>query len=203
MIFKDLVRDFICDQLPSIETRCCPDQYVGKIVTFSDSIPDFSIRESVCYRSQDEKCVILVLESPHIEEFSNSPCPAKGKTGERIRKWFVDVNGLSQYSDYGLIIVNAIQYQCSLGMPTKLFRDDVFIRFWKQGGQESFITRLKNCSKSGDVILNCCTKGYDEKNKLRDLVQSSILENQVIGCKVLRRTHPSSWYSEKNRKFEV
>lgn len=85
MMFKDLVRNFICDRLSSIETRCCPDQYVGKIVTFSDPIPDFSIRESVDYRSQDEKCVILVLESPHIEEFANSPSPAKGKTGDRIR----------------------------------------------------------------------------------------------------------------------
>lgn len=179
-----------------VEVRLCPDQYVGKIDEFNDSFP---LRVSVEQRPENTKCLIMLLESPHKEEFKVVPSPAKGTTGDLIRKHILNVKDLSVYSEYGLILINAIQNQCSLGYSTECYRDEVFISVWNNGAKEIFIDRLKNVYREGDVIVNCCTKGKIKKQELRKLVQDSIPRD--LG-KVLRRTHPSSWYSPKNRNSE-
>ena len=179
-----------------IEERICPDQYVGKIMEFSEQFP---IRSSVGDRPSKTKCLIMLLESPHKEEFKKVVSPAKGTTGKLILKHILVVKELSKFSDYGLILMNAVQNQCSLGYSTGCYRDEVFISLWNNGAKENFIERLKGVYRQGDVIVNCCTKGKDPKQELRKLVQLSIPKD--LG-QILRRTHPSSWYSAKNRKFE-
>jgi hypothetical protein len=144
----------------------------------------------------------MVIESPHTEEFLQTPCPANGKTGQLIRKWICSVKGLSTYrKDYGLIIINAIQYQCSLGSPTKCFRDKIFETVWKDFGENDFVTRLQSICQTGDVILNCCTKGNSKNGELRREVQQAIKKSKA-NCNLLRRTHPSSWHAPRNRESE-
>lgn len=202
MTFEDLVSQAISNKIGSIEKRYCPDQYVGKITEFSTNQTDFPARITPVNRPNDLKCLIMVIESPHTDEFLQTPCPANGTTGKLIRKWICSVKGLSTYrKDYGLIIINAIQYQCSLGSPTKCFRDNVFETVWNDFGEDDFVTRLQSIYQSGDVILNCCTKGNSKNGELRQRVQQAI-KKLTTNSILLRRTHPSSWHSSKNRKYE-
>jgi hypothetical protein len=184
--------------ISSFKTGLCEDVYVGKISTFLSNQDDF-LRLPVNERPEDIRCLIMILESPHIEEYKVNPAePVKGTTGRNIREYILSVNGLSGYNNYGLIIVNAIQYQCSLGQSTKYFRDDMFKSMWKDGGENSFIQRLIGLYKTDDVIVNCCTKGGGTgKNELRKIVQAAITTN--LRFNPLKRTHPSSWNIKKQR----
>jgi len=92
--------------------------------------------------------------------------------------------------------MNAVQNQCSLGFSTACYRDDLFATAWQNGAKEDFIRRLNALFQTGDVIVNCCTKGSMKNKELRRLVQQSIPSDKG---EILRRTHPSSWYSERNR----
>lgn len=177
----------------SIEGRCCPDQYVGNIQKFKPNKKDFPLRMSSDKRPTFKPCLILVLESPHILEFSDKkPRPANGKTGVQIRENITKAV-TRKYYNHGLIIINAIQYQCSLGETPKKFRDNVFIGVWNSAGEYDFIRRLKNIYFKGDVIINSCTKG-NNLLQLREMVHKAILKSGVR-CKVFKRTHPYSWYS--------
>lgn len=200
MTFIDLVSPIINKKIGKIEERDCHDQYVGKISNFHSDQDDFLVRIPVVERPNRLNCLIMILESPHIKEFLGDVGPAKGKTGSQIRKWIGDVEDLSQFCGYGLILVNAIQYQCSLGMLPECFRDDVFRAVWSEWGENKFITRLNEYYQDGDVVVNCCTKGKDNKNELRRMVHQTI-EEANLNCTLLGRTHPSSWYKESNRKF--
>ncbi|MGO2234522.1 MAG: hypothetical protein ACTH5B_10650 [Marinomonas sp.] len=199
MDFKEIVKTLCLEtaKMP-IEARRCPDQYVGVISQFQSEV-DFPERSPVESRPSGIKCVIMILESPHINEFVSCLGPAKGRTGELIREHFKHVIGLNDYIGCGLILMNAVQHQCSLGSPTKFYRDDVFCAAWEDGAKENFISRFNSTFKKHDVIVNCCTKGNMKGHELRRLVQQSIPKDKD---KVLRRTHPSSWYSEKNRNSQ-
>jgi hypothetical protein len=129
-MYSKLVSQVIDSKIGMIEEEPCPDQYVGKISRFRSDQVDFPVRNSVEKQKDRPESLIMVIESPHINEFINEPGPAKGHTGLQIRKWITKVVGLSQYRNHGLIIVNAVQYQCSLGFPTKCFRDDIFKLFF-------------------------------------------------------------------------
>jgi len=184
-----------------VEPRMCPDQYVGEINTFCENQVDFPIRVATGKRPNDLKCLIMVIESPHKLEFTGNPGPAKGSTGRLTRKWIKEIRGFSIYDSYGLILINAIQFQCSLGAPTKHFRDEVFKQVWSNGGEDDFIRRLSCIYREGDVITNCCTKGNMKGSDLRRLVQPAI-KLTAANCMTHRRTHPSCWFSKKNRAYE-
>jgi len=201
MTFSKLVSQIIDSEIGMIEEKSCPDQYVGEIFRFSSNQIDFPVRISAERSIKRPNSLIMVIESPHVNEFANDPGPAKGHTGNQIRKWITKVNGLSQYSNHGLIIVNAVQYQCSLGQPTKCFRDDIFNAVWNSGGEDDFMTRLKAVYRKSDIVVNCCTKGSRTVVELRKLVQQAIAKINFDSV-VLKRTHPASWYAEKNRKHE-
>ena len=197
MNFYEIAKKIIEERVnESIEIRLCPDQYVGKIKDFNGNFPRRIPAES---RPEMTQCIIMLLESPHVEEFKDEPAPAKGATGRLIREHILNVKDLSIYGDYGLVLINAVQYQCSLGYSTDCYRDQIFISAWDLGAKDNFIQRLEKVYKEGDVVVNCCTKGKVRRQELRKLVQCSIPEEMGD---VLRRTHPSSWYSPKNRNSE-
>lgn len=182
-----------------LETRRCKNQYVGLIGELSSEAADFKKRLPVNKRPNGLNCVILVLESPHIEEFphNDKPRPANGKTGRRIRDQLKNVLQNKRYSSYGLILMNSIQYQCSLGFPTKYFRDEVFFSCWASFGKRKFAARLKQIYRPGDIVLNCCTKGKKKKKEIRKVVDSVIKKYVDESC-ILRRFHPVSWFSKKH-----
>ena len=178
----------------------CPDQYVGKISSF-DEKNDFVTREDPLRMEMRNpvECIILVLESPHKDELKDTVAPAKGSTGKLIRKYALEVlshiSSVKKKNSYGLILVNAVQFQCSLGLPTRYYRDEIFLSAWEHGGRENFIERLTAIHKKGDIVVNACTMG---NFNLKDKVSCAICE--AIGCSSFYEAkHPSSWFSSKNR----
>lgn len=111
------------------------------------------------------KRIVVVLESPHIEEFSSDfNGPALGRTGENFDKFFAGciLNYMLDQDDiesdlYEIALVNAIQHRASLGVKPNYYRDLVCIYSWINGGRKDFRERLKGYSP--DIIINLCTKG--------------------------------------------
>lgn len=183
------------DQI-NIQCGVCPDQCVGSINDFESHANAFPRRVQVT-RKVDFPCVILVMESPHKDEFIGGWGPAKGATGAQIRRHFgTIVAGLGgQLSE--LILVNAIQYQCSLGVATHLHRDHVFQSLWESGGSVDFEKRLKAIYRPQDMLFNCCT-GSDKRIGRRQFVTASI-RNSLGAVSLYSGPHPSGWFSERNR----
>jgi hypothetical protein len=131
------------------------------------------------------------------------PGPAKGFTGEMIKQHLGTVLGLPNIENYGLILVNAIQHQCSLGSNTTVYRDRIFRAVWSNGGAENFQNRIVSIFQVGDLIVNCCTKGNDFElyGPLRNLVEVA-LKASIPNTESVRRTHPSSWFEAKQRGKE-
>lgn len=137
----------------------------------------------------NEKLFLIILESPHIEEFKSisiPPSPALGKTGlnlqnnliEKIRDFVNNNSGKIPNGKYKVILSNAIQYQASLGYDTEIFRDRCWLMMWLSGGRDNFIERIKKYKP--DVIINACTEGshkYDPFFKSNGNIRIDYLRN--------------------------
>ena len=173
-----------------LEEKKCRDELVG-ILHFDNGYFKFSTHKKyngVIIRNLDEYCklygdefrkykkMIVILESPHIDEFEVKGLeynaienrPANGITGKRFRNNFEVIinNGFSSKlgnDNYLVYIVNSIQYQCSLGIPTNIFRDYVWLNLWKSDDiRNDFTARIEDIQP--DVIINCCTCGSHSRN---------------------------------------
>lgn len=196
--FEQIVNEAVALQGRPLESRECPDQYLGLI---GDSLgkSQFQERSLIANRPPDA-CVVLVLESPHVDEFLGDLGPAKGASGELIRQHLATSLGIVDIERYGLVLVNAIQHQCSLGSNTVVYRDRIFRAVWRQGGECDFKNRIAEVCEPHDVLVNCCTKGNDFEihDPLRNLVEKALREAlpNVVG---MRRMHPASWRDENWR----
>ncbi len=108
----------------------------------------------------------MILESPHKSEFprDGSAGPARGATGTRIRKHLAQAFRCLPLIDNvhrPLILMNAIQHQCSLGQPPKCHRDTVFCLMWDQPRVRiDFSRRLRGYTQDkGALVINACTLG--------------------------------------------
>ncbi len=199
--FEEIVNQAVSLQGRPVETRVCPDQFVGLV---HEMVPMHPFVKRVAARQRpDQACVLMVLESPHTDEFVGEPGPAKGATGEMIRQYLLTVLGLTNIQNHGLLLVNAIQHQCSLGASTNVYRDRIFRAVWSNGGESDFRTRIVSLFRPGDVLVNCCTKGNDFEvfGPLRNLVETALQES-IPNAESMRRTHPASWFDEKWRGRE-
>ena len=128
--------------------------------------------------TQNPRKIIILLESPHTEEFfpkfrnGVSSGPALGISGGVFDKHCIDVFNYNknilrlalhltnQSEIFEMYFVNAIQYQCSLGPPLKpTIRDFVFYALWNQhpnSFKDDLIERLNIIQP--DLIINACTK---------------------------------------------
>lgn len=190
--FKNVVNMTVALQGRPFEKRSCPDQYVGTLTEIVGQ-KDFPLRTPAASRP-DAPCLILILESPHIVEFGDWPGPAKGFTGEMLRKHLLDSYDTRGMESYGMVLINAIQFQCSLGSNTAVYRDRIFRSVWASGGKEDFQDRLDTYLKPGDLVMNCCTKGNDfEVNPpLRSLVEAAIQQRHPE-IQTIKRMHPAAW----------
>jgi hypothetical protein len=182
----------------SFDVRACPDQYLGQLSEIMGK-PQFPFRLNASQRTE-HPCVVMVLESPHKDEFIGDPGPAKGFTGDMIRNFLHEALSQQNVGGFGLVLVNAIQHQCSLGISTSEHRDKIFRAVWTQGGHENFVTRLRSVLRSSDIVMNCCTKGNDfELNTpLRSLVEAS-MRLHFPAVQTIRRMHPASWRTKSWR----
>lgn len=198
--FREVAERHLIERVSTIEVRLCPDQYVG-LATSIEANGAFLVRQPASERQTTQPCILLVLESPHISEFRGKPNPANGTTGISIARYLQRVPGLESIDGFGLILINAVQYQCSLGKSPKIFCDKVFWEVWEGAGQKDFAARLKRLHRPGDIVVNCCTKGSSSKTEkqLRVLVQHTIVDT-LDGIPVLQRNHPSFWHVPANRE---
>ena len=218
----------------------CPDQYICRIEDISNDYFNLTKRKNIFTENtfdiinipDAENILVTILESSHISEhfeqlskykhgdIRKNSVPAIGKysgdTGSNIVKYIGEI--FPNFSNYHLILMNAIPFQCSLGVATRHFRYDVFKKVWtdKNIGDNFFRKRLGNLlnalSGKNVMIVNACTKGCN-KGKDRDeipflwrLVQNSIEtmtldEKRII--QYFRTNHPSSWSRNiKNREIK-
>ena len=191
----------------------CEDKYVGDISRNGTELYKFEDESGFVERGNppnpSDRKLILVLESPHEDEYRGlaTPLPANGTTGRHIRKYIGEVLHGSTGTDYGtlqVILMNAVQYQCSQAhtlscRASRLKRDEVFRKTFGQG--EELKQRLRGLHISGrDIVINCCTKGT-RTPYLRDLVGEAIKEvrGQPSQFKYFATYHPSVWNKEKRR----
>lgn len=200
--FAAVVRGVIVTPPVPLEERPCPDQYVGTLGQLR--IDGMIASRSASSTRPNHGAVLLVLESPHTSEFKHPLGPAKGNTGRLIAKHALSVPGLQGKDNASLVLINAIQYQCSLGETPNRHRDEVFFAAWQEFGRSDFVARLKATYQANDLVVCACTKGGDGEvsKSLRQLVYAAIVDALPKGAQILRRTHPSSWYSQKNRDYE-
>ena len=175
----------------------CPDQMVGKIRYFKDKKRcDFTIRESIEYGTPSltppaERVVLIILESPHIDEFDNgSPIgPACGCTGCRIRKYFSQIFGVV-YDDCALVLLNAFRFQCSLGLSDVNLKNRI-IRACKKDTvfKNDLKGRISDARERFFVQMFVNASGC----VCEDFVDEVLSELKVDEKKVKRIVHPSRW----------
>ena len=116
--------------------------------------------------------IVIVTESPHIDEFnkvnitdftSNVPVnarPVNGVTGQNIMQYLVGLLENERVKllpgSYPIIVINAIQKQCSLGLDTKISRTKNFIRLWPNG-KNNLSIRFTGITPT--LVINACTIG--------------------------------------------
>ncbi len=185
-----LLKETCINTITKRNTKKCPDQLVGKLL-FNQETCEFEFIKKVSTFNNvqgmkrttlkkgvinESNAIIIILESPHIDEYKDgAPIgPANGKTGDNINKYLCNILSEAMLSKvimvnpktkkYDLILINAIRYQCSLGVDTSLFRDFCFMKLWeKKKTVGSFNRRLNiilDNYKNGHIILiNGCTLG--------------------------------------------
>lgn len=169
----------------------CPDKYVGFVKDNVGRRGGFArnVNACLCKRNDVARRVILILESPHIKEFEGegAPRPACGYSGSRIRNCWRRIFG-QRYDDCKLIIMNVIQFQCSLGFSPlqPLLRDHVFKAMFKGGVRQDFIDRVCKYKRDCDILILAVTKG------VHDVVMPAI--EPYVDLDVM---HPASWRNKK------
>lgn len=192
---SQLFKDIALKHRPTetiVNYKSCPDQHVGTIRklengTFDDNVDALKkyvdrISLSQSFNPRSKRCVILILESPHMDEYKGNPGPAKGTTGTNIKKHLGEVllPIKDKFSDeqYDVLIMNAICFQTSLGISplSKVIRNNVFINCWNSFGRENFQMRLKMFSDryKGGVVGNFCTQIESVGVKPKILVKNEI-----------------------------
>ena len=161
--------------------------------------------------------IILVRESPHRREYKDNKkiAPAQGQTGRNIKEFLPLIFSDQRFSGYYVVLVNSIQYQCSLGRKlnqgnNRKDKNELFNFLLKKEAYEDSLIRRIQCiySYDADVIVNCCTQGNctyqgrkcevtcpDENNSYLVYLAIKKICDGRGGGKVLRMNHPISWHS--------
>lgn len=159
--------------------------------------------------------IIVVLESPHVDEYEVKPCkkddgrkcscrdyvrpaPARGLTGRNIKHYLPRIFDCDEFKTYKIALINPIQYQCSLGDLKSGLKDEIFARLLKMPHyKKCFRERFAHVYNPGkDIVVNCCT----DKLKNKDIVNECL--ESVMYCKAVNQrrfhliemNHPCGWH---------
>ena len=203
-------------------TQICNDNYVGCFNVKKGSKPinrcffsaeKRAIKGSLCdvdkfikNPENTRKRIVVILESPHINEYNYKdstgeillripPMPAMGTTGLKLQKDFIDTaNNLLKDGCYDVILMNAIQYQCSLGENPNENRDRIWLKMWlEEERDKNLIKRLEEYKP--DIIFNLCTEGDHKNDKmckrnsiddtyLKEILNGGVFEKKIKSVKV-------------------
>lgn len=221
------------ERLALVLQKKVDDEIIGQMKFLSDKVKWGFVKradyEAVFRKPNNDLNIAVILESPHIDEFDiknltdengilissrplNNPKSRKGLK-EMLNQNLSTIldNRLYNLKNEALniVLINAIQNQCSLGFATKYFRDEHFLTLWKEKSND-FEERIKKINPF--LIINCCTNGnikkrtlneifdFEESNfkglkfLLKDLVEIK-LQNLINERNYLRFNHPSSFNS--------
>lgn len=169
---------------------------------------DFSPHEARGPEKPPRNSIVLLLESPHVEEYCYCKCtneitpvgPAQGATGRAIKKLQQSLLALSIKLPF--LVCNPVPWQSSLAFfhnfaldskEGKSIRDSVWNCLWKSE-QEDFPKRLRSYYPA--VVINACTGGK-KLNGLRSTLGAALTEWEP---RLVTSCHPScpSFSSEEN-----
>jgi hypothetical protein len=180
-----------------------PDQCVGAISSFRGCSNDFLCRELADgKRLIDGRIIIMALESPRLKEFRPPIGTAKNVTWRIIRSHIHEAVGNAAPADSKLFLASAIQNQCSLGRPPKLYRERVFRAAWELYARINCVRRLVSISRGKVVcVINAGTMGNPAMGQvnLRQLVEDAIAETPKRTSDI-RIAHSASWASSYNQR---
>lgn len=178
----------------------CHDNYVGyfknNVATSSSEnlwftrdlrekhAEDIGLTENKLRKMHNDKVILVVLESPHVDEYNGvcsvAPAPALGMTGNMLERYFTEL--ISDYvgdEKYHVILGNAVQYQCSLGVDTKIYRDRIWLNTWLcSEARTLFKQRL--ATYQPDIVINLCTQGSHTKDPLAPPGTKSVINPKYI-----------------------
>ena len=144
--------------------------------------------------------ISFIIESPHIYEFKidielypkgrYKARPLNNPSTKKYLKKMVEgplnnffSNRINEGEIFLFLIVNSIQYQCSLGQKTDNYRDLLFVANWMRECKKDFMSRIKDYK--ADLYVNSCTKGSINKKFLQEhfgLEKSNETKNSLV-CK--------------------
>ena len=178
---------------------------------FCDQLPE---------RREGQSVVLLLLESPHKNEYKYDPepeslqsiAPAQGATGNNIQRHFPEVLkcGLSPALCDGasVVIANPIPYQTSLvsisDEPRKWrpVRDAVWAALWNNRVVKAhFAERLRQYNPH--VVINACTSARSPDLPYTYSVHvAKFVAAQYPTAKLFTTTHPFSWWRASCRRLK-
>ena len=197
------------ENFKNFNTNCCPDIIAGKNGEFWFSKEERDNRKDFLdITDEDIPTIVVVLESPHKDEFNNQNFPngnpALGKTGKMLQEHFKAIlrKNISELpNNYRVILMNSIQFQCSLGEVPKKYRDYMWLSLWFGTNnlfKNDFIRRLNSYNPS--YIFNFCTIGNHIKKEYiknqwmtsrtwEKLLFAQLLVHQYLKILFLLKTH--------------
>ena len=189
---------------PPFTLHPCMDQIVG---TLTNGIYMPSQRSNIDYQISNghrfinnivQDPIVIVLESPHKNEYDasgNAIGPAQSTTGRLFNLKFTSMVSNSTIADaisldtHDVIMVNAVQYQCSLGNPlntraNRAIRDQIWLNCLSGGCAQDLIYRIDAIDPM--CVINLCTKGV---SNLQDTLSPLISGFGIYTY----GSHPSTW----------
>lgn len=185
----------------------CDDYYWGTLNR--GKVQQNPIKVSSIFNPNDLKnnnVIVVVAESPHKDEyiFQKGTCISfkrpLSRCDKRINKYFTNNTNswINNTLDYDIILVNAIQYQCSFGLSLRNNRvntnqkTNIFNWTWQnEPAEKDLITRIDKIvnGKNEVIIFNSCGKVF---KKYCNVTIYNKLKSS-LSLKVYDEKHPSCW----------
>ena len=210
----------------NFSNQLCPDQYVGEII-YNAAIQEWAWaanyictnqagRMNIDYTGVGYKnCILIILESPHFDEYDTNTHqakgPAMGLTGKLFEKHFLSIiNGINNNNlvldkdlTYNIIFVNSVQYQASQGMKplNPSIRDKNWLDFWYQGFNADLCKRVREYGFE-TIVINMCTYGQNMlHNRVQGVLRCGYRKHEMNMSNLHQSYHPSTWWIKSRRKI--
>lgn len=163
-------------------------------------------------RENEDVCkIVIVLESPHREEYENSNYefkplgPAMKKTGNKIEKYIINlIKCIETYyianKKYDIYLINPVKFQASLGsFYNGKLNENIRNNLWKAMYiyyKEEFLKHITEY----DFVVNCCSEiesQFGKKQITNDLLNLSNRNFHIIES----NRHPAYWHLKTKLTF--
>ena len=178
----------------------CPNQYFGKYTSGTVSVARASINRCISGNQSDTNIVVILAESPHIDEynFDKGIVTPKGPLWkyDNVIKLKIATYIPKVFSSADIYLFNAIPYQCSFG--NNLYgknnfnkqKNDIFAFTWNtEPALDNLVKNINDliAKECPLVIINSCTA------KLKPCCNSLVLQKRIVGAQVVDAPHVSHW----------